>query len=501
MKSLILFVLSVSLAVAQPTTPLNNVVVKTGNVAQTGLLQVNGSSPASAATVANLSTALDLIGSTRGSIVYRGAAGWAALVPGASGYVLTSNGAGADPSYTAIPGFVTSFSFTNANGVTGVVTNPTTTPNLTLSVDNAKPQDYELLGSGGASDVSIDWDQNYLGSGVWTFFDGAQIDDASAVISADSALVLRRAITGSGSNSHGVSDNSVFSMNGGSDSYNSYDARATFNGITNFDHYAAFQSLPIFNFTGTMADYYGLYTGAVVTAGTITNSFGLYVNNPSGAGMVTNNYGIYISSMTYGANDWSIYSVGGNNVLLGGLNDTPIGAISPSSVFATTVQTSGNLAVGARARGPQLVDVSIGTESGWTFYSTDSTAHFSRDSGNAVYARRRVTDGPVVSFFRDTTQAGSVAASSTGVSLDGTAYSSLSVGGSVIAESTADGLEVFNRLTLPISAVGSLPSAAASEGAIAYVNDATATTRLSVAAGGGSNKVLVFSDGANWLIL
>lgn len=49
----------------------------------------------------SLSSILDLIGSTRGSIVYRGASGWAALVPGTSGYVLTSNGAGADPSYVS----------------------------------------------------------------------------------------------------------------------------------------------------------------------------------------------------------------------------------------------------------------------------------------------------------------------------------------------------------------------------------------------------------------
>src|SRR5689334_7044714 len=44
------------------------------------------------------------IGSTRGSILYRGASGWAILTPGTSGYVLTSNGAGADPSYTAAAG-------------------------------------------------------------------------------------------------------------------------------------------------------------------------------------------------------------------------------------------------------------------------------------------------------------------------------------------------------------------------------------------------------------
>ena len=37
-------------------------------------------------------------------------------------------------------------------------------------------------------------------------------------------------------------------------------------------------------------------------------------------------------------------------------------------------------------------------------------------------------------------------------------------------------------------------------GSVAYVTDATATTPRSVAAGGGSNKVMVWSDGANWLI-
>ena len=45
---------------------------------------------------------LDFISSTRGVVLYRGASGWAALSPGTSGYVLKSNGAGADPSYAAV---------------------------------------------------------------------------------------------------------------------------------------------------------------------------------------------------------------------------------------------------------------------------------------------------------------------------------------------------------------------------------------------------------------
>jgi microcystin-dependent protein len=47
------------------------------------------------------------IGSTRGQILYRGASSWLALAAGTSGYVLTANGAGADPSW-AVTGAATS---------------------------------------------------------------------------------------------------------------------------------------------------------------------------------------------------------------------------------------------------------------------------------------------------------------------------------------------------------------------------------------------------------
>lgn len=50
------------------------------------------------------SQVLDLISSTRGSVLYRGASGWAALAPGTDGHVLKSGGAGADPSWAANAG-------------------------------------------------------------------------------------------------------------------------------------------------------------------------------------------------------------------------------------------------------------------------------------------------------------------------------------------------------------------------------------------------------------
>ncbi len=66
------------------------------------------------------SAILDSISSTRGSILYRGASGWAALAPGTSGTFLKSNGSGADPSYaSAGGGTVTPY---NAGNITGGVT-------------------------------------------------------------------------------------------------------------------------------------------------------------------------------------------------------------------------------------------------------------------------------------------------------------------------------------------------------------------------------------------
>lgn len=42
--------------------------------------------------------------SARGSVIYRGASSWVCLAPGSSGNVLTTGGAGADPSWTAVGG-------------------------------------------------------------------------------------------------------------------------------------------------------------------------------------------------------------------------------------------------------------------------------------------------------------------------------------------------------------------------------------------------------------
>ncbi len=54
---------------------------------------------------------------------------------------------------------------------------------------------------------------------------------------------------------------------------------------------------------------------------------------------------------------------------------------------------------------------------------------------------------------------------------------------------------------LPVSTVAQLPAVASSQGLLRMVTDANATTRLATVAGGGSNKIVVFCDGSNWIIL
>ncbi len=83
------------------------------------LLRVNSGAP----DWASLTTLIDTIGSTRGSVLYRGVSGWAALSPGSSGHVLTSQGAGADPTYQA-GGGGSSFDSLNLTAATTTV-NPT----------------------------------------------------------------------------------------------------------------------------------------------------------------------------------------------------------------------------------------------------------------------------------------------------------------------------------------------------------------------------------------
>jgi len=107
---------------------------------------------------ANVSEALDLIGSTRGSVLYRGASGWAALAPGTSGHFLKSNGAGADPSYAAAAGGSWSGTATSDLDMAGYKVKTTNNTSLTVvSPDSGGGTDTSkiVLDANATADVRI----------------------------------------------------------------------------------------------------------------------------------------------------------------------------------------------------------------------------------------------------------------------------------------------------------------------------------------------------------
>jgi hypothetical protein len=70
--------------------------VNTGTAGQVGVYGSSGNQISGQ----SLSNILDSnIASTQGTIIYRGASGWQALAPGSTHYVLSTNGAGADPGW------------------------------------------------------------------------------------------------------------------------------------------------------------------------------------------------------------------------------------------------------------------------------------------------------------------------------------------------------------------------------------------------------------------
>ena len=84
------------------TITVNNeqIIAKLTNLTSNGY--VTTSAGDGTLSVSTASGILDSIGTSRGSVLYRGASAWAALAPGTSGLPLASNGTGADPSYQAL---------------------------------------------------------------------------------------------------------------------------------------------------------------------------------------------------------------------------------------------------------------------------------------------------------------------------------------------------------------------------------------------------------------
>jgi len=272
---------------------------------------------------------------TLGGVVAVSAGGTGATTEAAA---LTSLGAypASNPNgYTSNTGTVTSFGFTNANGVSGTVTNATSTPNLTVSLGAITPTSVAASGTVTGSNLSgsntgdqtITLTGDVTGSGTGSFaatiannaVTFAKIQD----ISAASRLLGRGAGAGAGV-AQEISLGTGLSMSGttlsstAAGSVTSVDASGGTTGLT-------FSGGPVTT-TGTLTlagtlDVANGGTGATTAAGALT-SLGAYPNsNPAGytanAGTVTN-----------------VSASGGANISVATGSTTPV----ISQVAATTTQ-------------------------------------------------------------------------------------------------------------------------------------------------------------------
>lgn len=92
---------------------------------------------------------LTITGEVKGSVLYFNGANWVQLAPGTSGYVLTTNGAGADPSWTSSGGGVTSHSALTAPSLVWTASGHTGTSNRIAIFDGSGSASYISLSASG----------------------------------------------------------------------------------------------------------------------------------------------------------------------------------------------------------------------------------------------------------------------------------------------------------------------------------------------------------------
>lgn len=117
----------------------------------TGTLPIANGGTASTTAATAATTILDGLSTTQGSILYRNASAWVPLTPGTMGQILTTQGAGANPSWTSVPGTGTVTSVATGTGLTG---GPITTAGTILFADVASNRILANITGGAAPPIA-----------------------------------------------------------------------------------------------------------------------------------------------------------------------------------------------------------------------------------------------------------------------------------------------------------------------------------------------------------
>jgi hypothetical protein len=122
-------------------------------------------------------------------------------------------------------------------------------------------------------------------------------------------------------NYHAYEDLGILNTTDTNLGYASFDAKPTMNNALDQSHLVGYQARPVYNGSGNLTNYMHGYDTDMEHSGSgaIAQAAGVYIRDVKGTGIITNNYGIYINAMLRGANNWAIYSAGGNNYFAGNI--------------------------------------------------------------------------------------------------------------------------------------------------------------------------------------
>ena len=324
--------------------------------------------------------------------------------------------------------------------------------------------DHHVTTAGGVKLYGRSGELPVLGGGTSSHSDGtntivgsARYFIGNATPSADdSALLIGRSLTGSYvSGAHAIRDETSYDPSGtGLYAYASFDSIPRSTGTDNWNHVRSFQARPNNSSSGVIDEVAGVHFQATTTAGTVTNMYGIRVSEPLGAGAITNFVCFFA--------------------------DNSIGLVSPGRLFIY----SGSAALPSYHGGKwQMGTAPQITAAGFTQYG----AILAHDSTGNLLSNPNLTIVNGVLDFRSATAAKVTASGVFSLELDAIGV-----------------VKALKPLTLPVYTVATLPSpASAYTYSKAFVSDASVTHTAgigAIVAGGGANRVPVYSDGTNWRI-
>lgn len=426
--------------------------------------------------------------------------------PDGSLYITLTDGAGNLASTSGGSGTVSSVSVTTANGISGTVATSTTTPAISLTLGAITPSSVVTSGVLNSS-LSTDASSISTGSGIFSggvgiakkLYVGSATQASSSTVAGvvlSGGLGIAKDIISAGNIYVPTATSSVGAIGIGSFTLKS--------NSTNFVASDSTYPSALISGGGTGNIIIGHAAGTALSDA--SNCFALgpsaLHSNISGTGVVaigstagffaTGNEGVFIglnagAAVTSGTRGVYIGSNAGNGTTITGTQNVAVGFGAGGSLTgAVTLVTC----VGSNAGGG-VTTGNVGVYLGYSAGSSITTGDYNTVVGPA--STTGITTG------RANTILGSVSGLSTSLSNN----IILADGDGFIRAQYGTGWTLSGFVKLPSYTVAGLPSASTSgAGSTAFVTDASTTLVLGLGgtvAGGGSNKVPVYSDGTNWV--